>query len=75
MQDSLLENSTIAIKKHKRVLLKISGEGFCSEKSPVIDNSKVQPYSKRNQNARKAGVEIAMVVGGGNTYNKRSGIK
>ena len=66
MQDSLLENSTIAIKKHKRVLLKISGEGFCSEKSAVIDNSKCNLIAREISSARKAGVEIAIVVGGGN---------
>lgn len=66
MQDSLLENSTIAIKKHKRVLLKISGEGFCSEKSPVIDYSKCNLLAREISSARKAGVEIAIVVGGGN---------
>ncbi len=66
MQDTLSENSAIAIKKHKRVLLKISGEGFCSENSPVIDNSKCRHIAGEISSARKSGVEIAIVVGGGN---------
>ncbi len=66
LQDSLSENSTIVIKRHKRVLLKISGEGFCSEKSSVIDNSKCNLIAREISSARKAGVEIAIVVGGGN---------
>ncbi|OHB36613.1 MAG: UMP kinase [Planctomycetes bacterium GWA2_40_7] len=61
-----MENSTIAIKKHKRVLLKISGEGFCSEKSSVIDNSRCNLMAREISSARKAGVEIAIIVGGGN---------
>ncbi|GAX62201.1 uridylate kinase [Candidatus Scalindua japonica] len=61
-----MENRIIAIKKHKRVLLKISGEGFCSESSSVIDIPKYDLIAEEINNARDAGVEIAVVVGGGN---------
>lgn len=66
LQDLRLENRIIVTKKHKRVLLKISGEGFCSEESPVIDIQKCDLIAKEISSARDAGVEIAVVVGGGN---------
>ena len=66
LQDSRLENRIIATKKHKRVLLKISGEGFCSEDSPVIDTKKCDLIAKEISNAWETGVEIAIVVGAGN---------
>ncbi|MHC4320765.1 MAG: UMP kinase [Planctomycetota bacterium] len=56
----------MATKKHKRVLLKISGEGFCSENSSVIDIPKCDLIAKEIRNARDTGVEIAVVVGAGN---------
>ncbi|MHC4322309.1 MAG: UMP kinase [Planctomycetota bacterium] len=61
-----MENRIIAINKHKRVLLKISGEGFCSENSSVIDIPQCGLIAKEIGRARDAGVEIAVVVGGGN---------
>jgi len=66
LQDLRLENRIIAVKKLKRVLLKISGEGFCSENSSVIDIPKCGLIAKEISSARDAGVEIAVVVGAGN---------
>ena len=66
LQDLRLENRIIATKKHKRVLLKISGEGFCSENSSVIDIPTCSLIAKEISSARDTGVEIAIVVGGGN---------
>ncbi len=74
-----LENRIIAIKKHKRVLLKISGEGLCSENPSVIDIPKCDLIAKEISSARDAGVEIAVVVGAGNIIRgselSRSGIE
>ena len=53
-------------KKYKRVLLKISGEGFSSESVSGIDNAKFTSIAREIKNAKKLGVEIAIVVGGGN---------
>jgi uridylate kinase len=61
-----LENRIIATKKYKRVLLKISGEGFCSENSSVIDIPKCDLIAEEISSARDAGVDVAVVVGGGN---------
>jgi len=53
-------------KKYKRVLLKISGEGFCPENLSGIDDKKFAAIAKEIKNAKKTGIEIAIVVGGGN---------
>ena len=53
-------------KKYKRVLLKISGESFCSENSSGIDNAKFVTIAKEIRKVRNAGIETAIVVGGGN---------
>jgi len=66
LQDLRLENRIIATKKLKRVLLKISGEGFCSENSTVIDIPKCDLIAEEISSARDAGVDIAVVVGAGN---------
>ena len=66
LQDSRLENRIIATKKLKRVLLKISGEGFCSENSSVIDIPKCDLIAEEISSARDTGVDIAIVVGAGN---------
>ena len=66
LQDLRLENRIIATRKYKRVLLKISGEGFCSDNSSVIDIPKCDLIAEEISSARDAGVDIAVVVGGGN---------
>ncbi len=54
------------IKKYKRVLLKISGEGFCSENATGIDSTKFASIAEEIRKVRRSRVEIAVVVGGGN---------
>jgi uridylate kinase len=46
--------------------LKISGEAFCSENASVVDIPKCDLIATEISNARESGVEIAIVVGGGN---------
>ncbi len=53
-------------KKYKRVLLKISGEAFCPENSSGIDDAKFASIASEIKTVRNTGVEIAIVVGGGN---------
>jgi uridylate kinase len=53
-------------RKYKRVLLKISGEGFCPENSSGIDDAKFASIAREIRNVKNTGVEIAIVVGGGN---------
>ncbi len=49
-----------------RVVLKISGEGFCKPGGFGIDGASVQQIAKEVISVTKLGVEVAVVVGGGN---------
>lgn len=52
--------------KYKRVLLKVSGEGFGNENGQGIETEKFVTLAKEIQKISKLGVELAVVVGGGN---------
>jgi uridylate kinase len=51
---------------YKRVLLKISGEGFCHEGGFGIEPPELQQIASECVNVAKMGVQLAIVVGGGN---------
>ncbi len=53
---------------YKRVLLKLSGESLMGDKEFGIDNIVVQQYCKEVKQAVDAGIEVAIVIGGGNIY-------
>lgn len=52
--------------KYNRVLLKISGEGFGDEAGSGIVTERFISVAKEIQNVLRSGVELAIVVGGGN---------
>ncbi len=56
----------MAAPAYKRVLLKLSGEAFCKEGSRGIDIDEVQSIARQVRDASSIGVQIAVVVGGGN---------
>jgi uridylate kinase len=51
---------------YKRVLLKISGEGFCHEGGFGIEASELDNIARQCVDVAKTGVQLAVVVGGGN---------
>jgi len=51
---------------YKRVLLKISGEGFCEEGGFGIDQHELENIANQCIDVAKMGVQLAIVVGGGN---------
>ncbi|HEY7088192.1 MAG TPA: UMP kinase [Tepidisphaeraceae bacterium] len=51
---------------YKRVLLKISGEGFCEEGGFGIEAGELEGVAKQCAEVCKMGVQLAVVVGGGN---------
>jgi uridylate kinase len=59
--------------KFKRVMLKISGEALAGDNRTGIDVMTLNEISERINEAYKMGVEIAIVVGGGNFWRGRSG--
>ncbi len=57
---------------YKRVLLKLSGEVLAGEKGSGIDFDKVLEVCEEVKNCVKMGVQVAIVVGGGNFWRGRS---
>jgi len=51
---------------YKRVLLKISGEGFCHEGGFGIEAGELETIAHQCVEVAKMGVQLAIVVGGGN---------
>ena len=54
--------------KYKRILLKLSGESLMGEKAFGIDNKRLAQYADQIRDIREAGVEVAIVIGGGNIF-------
>jgi uridylate kinase len=54
--------------KYKRVLLKLSGESLMGDKDFGLDPKMLQRYADDIKSIIDAGVEVAIVIGGGNIY-------
>jgi len=54
--------------KYKRVLLKLSGESLMGNKGFGIDPAKLKHYAEEIKQLVEAGVETAIVIGGGNIF-------
>lgn len=59
-------SATTAKPAYKRVLLKISGEAFCTPGGFGIDGAELEIIAREIAAASKVGSEVAVVVGGGN---------
>ena len=53
---------------YRRVLLKLSGEVFGGAKGIGVDPDVVQDIAKQNADVARSGVQVAIVVGGGNYF-------
>ncbi len=64
--------------KYKRVLLKLSGEALMGQQQYGIDSERLQQYALEIKKAKELGIEIAIVIGGGNIFRgvqaEKSGI-
>lgn len=64
--------------KYKRILLKLSGEALMGEKRYGIDSNRLEQYAQEIKKIKDLGVEIAIVIGGGNIFRgvqaERTGI-
>ena len=58
--------------KYKRVLLKLSGEALAGEKKQGIDGKTVGEICDQIKNLIKMGVQVAIVVGGGNFWRGKN---
>ena len=61
--------------KYKRILLKLSGEALAGDKKVGIDDEVVREITSKVKEVSDLGVEVAIVVGGGNFWRGRSSEK
>lgn len=54
--------------KYKRILLKLSGESLMGDKSYGLDPAMIEKYAHEIKSVTDIGVEVAVVIGGGNIY-------
>ena len=53
---------------YKRILLKLSGEALLGDKEFGIDSSILAMYAREIKSVQETGVEVAIVIGGGNIF-------
>ena len=58
---------------YKRILLKLSGEALLGERSHGVDPKRILAYSKEIKEIVDSGIELAIVIGGGNIFRGISG--
>jgi uridylate kinase len=56
------------VPKFKRVLLKLSGESLMGDKNFGLDSQVISRYAKDIKSIIEMGVQVAIVIGGGNIY-------
>lgn len=61
--------------KYKRILLKLSGESLMGDQQYGIDNARVLQYAKDIKAVHDEGIEVAIVIGGGNIFRGLSAEK
>ena len=59
--------------KYKRILLKLSGESLMGEKQYGIDEKRLAEYAEQIKEIHEQGVQIGIVIGGGNIFRGLSG--
>jgi uridylate kinase len=64
--------------KYKRILLKLSGEALMGTRQYGIDPQRLEQYAQEIKEIKDLGIEIAIVIGGGNIFRgvdaEKSGI-
>ena len=59
--------------QYKRILLKLSGESLMGGKQYGIDEVRLNEYATQIKEIAKMGVQIGIVIGGGNIFRGLSG--
>ena len=59
--------------KYKRILLKLSGESLMGKQNFGIDPERLGDYAKQIKEIHEMGVQIGIVIGGGNIFRGLSG--
>ena len=60
--------------EYKRILLKLSGEALMGEQQYGIDPKRIQEYAEDIKTVVDKGVEMAIVIGGGNIFRGLKGV-
>lgn len=61
--------------KYKRILVKVSGEALAAKNSSGIDETAVEALAEQLVKIAESGVQLAVVVGGGNFWRGRTSEK
>lgn len=61
--------------KYKRILLKLSGEALGGESGFGIDVDEAESIASRIKEIHEMGVEVAVVIGGGNLWRGKQGLE
>ena len=61
--------------KYKRILLKLSGEALMGEQQFGIDPKVLEQYANEIKETASMGVEVAVVIGGGNIFRGVQGVQ
>jgi uridylate kinase len=61
--------------KYKRILLKLSGEALSGKSGFGIDVDEAESVADRIKEVREMGVEVAVVIGGGNMWRGKQGLE
>ncbi len=59
--------------KYKRILLKLSGEALMGERNYGIDPDRLADYAQDIKSIVQKGIEVAIVIGGGNIFRGLAG--
>lgn len=59
--------------KYKRILLKLSGESLMGNQNYGIDTNRLNEYAQQITSILKQGVQVGVVIGGGNIFRGLSG--
>ncbi len=59
--------------KYKRILLKLSGEALMGERNYGIDPTRLENYAQDIKSIVEKGIEVAIVIGGGNIFRGLAG--
>ncbi|MCS6905459.1 MAG: UMP kinase [Bacteroidia bacterium] len=60
--------------KYRRILLKLSGEALMGDKGYGIDTAVINRFAKEIAQVNQRGVEVAIVIGGGNIFRGVQGV-
>jgi uridylate kinase len=59
--------------KYNRILLKLSGESLMGDKQFGIDGKRLKEYAEQIHEVAQMGIQVAIVIGGGNIFRGLSG--